>query len=195
MGIKRSDTRIQVLKYIMETYDKQASYYDDLHEHEQKTKYSIVLGKIVQHLTKAKLCFDCGCGTGFLIKELQSQPFTIVGLDISKEMLRKTSHKIKEDRLNINLIRGDSSSIPLKDSIFDVIFAFTILDGEVNWIKTLRELHRVSVSNGILVTSMLRACPSISEYTNIIVSLGQEILDVIDVHRINEIILISKKVE
>lgn len=175
----------------MENYDNQASYYDNLHENEQKIKYSLTLRRIAPYITDAELCLDCGCGTGLLIKELQNLPLSFVGLDISTAMLRETSHKIQDNRLN--LVRGDSNTLPLVDEVFDIVFAFTLLDGEVNWLETLRELYRVCSPQGIIVTSMLRVCPLTSQYKDTVVRFGQKIMDIIDIHGLNEIIFISRK--
>jgi len=62
---------------------------------------------------------DNGCGTGLLFNKLP--PGQVVGLDISREMLRYASRHSRQ------LILGNSQELPLKDSCFDVVFCRSLL--------------------------------------------------------------------
>lgn len=171
----------------MVTYDKQSRFYNELHAAEQQIKFALVLRKLTPHLKKTNKYLDCGCGTGLLLQKLQN--FTsIVGVDISLEMLKETSMNLKSE--DHNLIRGDSNNLPLMDSIFNLIFAFTLVDGEINGVNTLRELRRVATPDGILIVSMLRICPAVSQLNEILIASDLKVVEVIDVKGLNEIILI-----
>ncbi len=189
--MESENARIHTLQYIIKSYNKQAHLYDELHGNEQMAKYHIVLKKIAYTLSKVKTCLDCGCGTGLLLGELTNLISSIVGFDISGEMLKQASRKVCYNGLH--LIRGDSNNIPIADGIFDLIFAFTLLDGEVNGMDTLIELRRTCSPHGILVVSMLRTCPAVSRLKDIISGSGLEILEVLDIKELNEIILILKR--
>ena len=190
------DRKTMPLKEIMRSYDSKASFYDAIHGYEQRVKYSIVLGRIKDRLRKVMSCLDCGCGTGLLLEELEDafkrSGGRLVGLDISEGMLKEALGKRRCD--GFHLIRGDSNNIPFQDGSFDLIFAFTILDGEVNGLDTLKELCRVCSNNGIIVVSALRSSPLASRFTEYAVESGLKILDVIDLKGLNEIILALDKI-
>ena len=76
------------------------------------------------------------------------------------------------------------------DNIFNLIFAFTLIDGEINGVNTLRELRRVATPDGILIVSMLRICPAVSQLNEILIASDLKVVEVIDVNGLNEIILI-----
>ncbi|MEM2122947.1 MAG: class I SAM-dependent methyltransferase [Candidatus Bathyarchaeia archaeon] len=183
------------LRYVMKSYDGKASSYDDVHRTEQKVKYSITLARLRDRLRRAISCLDCGCGTGLLLEELKNifrgSGRRLVGLDLSAEMLRIASNKM--GRGDFQLIRGDSNNIPFKGDAFDLIFALTILDGEVNGIETLRELCRVCSSNGLIVASTLRSSRLASRFKEYAGGSGLKVLESIDLEGLNEIILILGK--
>ncbi|MGC8849315.1 MAG: class I SAM-dependent DNA methyltransferase [Candidatus Bathyarchaeia archaeon] len=184
-----------LLRRVMKSYDGKASSYDDIHGHEQRIKHSIALARLRDRLREATSCLDCGCGTGLLLEELKDlfrdSDGMLVGLDVSAGMLRMASNRRGCEAFQ--LIRGDSNNIPIKRGVFDLIFAFTILDGEVNGFDTLRELSRVSTSNGLIVASTLRSSLMASTFSEHIRESGLKILEAIDLKGLNEVILILGK--
>ena len=116
----------------MATYDKQSRFYNELYENEQQIKYALVLRKLASHLKNTSKYLDCGCGTGLLLRKLRHFK-SIVGVDISLEMLKKASMNLKSEEHH--LIRSDSNNLPLVDSLFNLIFAFTLVDGEINGVN------------------------------------------------------------
>jgi len=187
--------RDTLLREIMRSYDGKAPFYDALHRYEQKVKYSIVLGRIKRHLREATSCLDCGCGTGLLLEELRNifrGSRGLIGLDISVGMLKEALSKM--GRGGFHLVRGNSNNIPFPDSSFDLIFAFTILDGEVNGLDTLKELCRVCSSKGIIVASALKSSPLASRFMEYAAESGLKIIDIVDLKGLNEIILTLGKI-
>ena len=83
---------------------------------------------------------DNGCGTGLLFDKVRSS--RIVGLDISKEMLRYAA------RHSDQLILGNSQKLPLKDNSFDVVFNRSLLHHLPQPELAVKEMCRVLRSKG-----------------------------------------------
>lgn len=97
---------------------------------------------------------DVATGTADLaIAALSLGPETVVGVDISEEMLEVGRKKVKERGLadRIALRRGDAEKLPFSDSQFDaVLVAFGVRNFE-NLEQGLSEIHRVLRPGGALV--------------------------------------------
>ncbi len=97
---------------------------------------------------------DIATGTGDLaLAALRLKPSEIVGLDISKEMLKVAQVKVDKRGLSstIKLMHGDSESIPFPDNSFDAItVAFGVRNFE-NLNRGLSEMSRVLKPGGKVV--------------------------------------------
>jgi demethylmenaquinone methyltransferase/2-methoxy-6-polyprenyl-1,4-benzoquinol methylase len=109
--------------------------------------------KIVSN-TKPKIILDIATGTGDLaILMAQTNAEKIIGLDISAGMLEVGKKKIEEKKLSnvIDLVLGDSESIPFEDNYFDAItVGFGVRNFE-NLEKGFSEILRVLKPNGVFV--------------------------------------------
>ena len=101
-----------------------------------------------------KIILDIATGTGdFAFEALSLNPKKIYGIDISQGMLAKGKEKVKRKNKTelIELMYGDSESIPMKDSSIDAItVAFGVRNFE-NLKKGLSEMKRVLQPNGKVV--------------------------------------------
>ncbi len=97
---------------------------------------------------------DIATGTGDLaLAALRLKPSEIVGLDMSKEMLKVAQVKVDKRGLSstIKLMHGDSESIPFPDNSFDAItVAFGVRNFE-NLNRGLSEMSRVLKPGGKVV--------------------------------------------
>ena len=97
---------------------------------------------------------DIATGTGDLALSLAKlNSNTIIGLDISKEMLSIGKQKVLSRNLNhrIKMLSGDSEDLNFKDESFDIVtISFGIRNLE-NIEKGLNEIKRVLKSKGALV--------------------------------------------
>ena len=114
---------------------------------------------------------DIATGTGDLaILMTKTNAKKIIGLDISAGMLDVGRTKIKELKLNhkIDMVLGDSESMPFEDNAFDAItVAFGVRNFETLE-KGLSEILRVLKPNGIFVileTSVPEKTPFKQGYT------------------------------
>jgi len=138
---------------VMYRYDSTAHIYDMRYAEEQTTKIKTALESI--DLNKQDFVLDVGCGTGLLFDYVSSHVETIVGLDISREILlhaKKRAGKFP----NVHLVLADADKIPLKGDISDHVFALTLIQNTPNSLRTLNEIERVAKENAIIVVNGLR---------------------------------------
>ena len=109
--------------------------------------------RLVQN-QKHNSILDIATGTGDLALSLaRLNSNTIIGLDISKEMLSIGKQKVLSKNLNhrIKMQSGDSEDLNFKDESFDIVtISFGIRNFE-NIEKGLNEIKRVLKSKGTLV--------------------------------------------
>jgi len=112
--------------------------------------------KAVQILRKnqPKLILDIATGTAdFAIEALSLKPKKIIGIDISEGMLSVGREKLIKRNLTdkIELLVGDSETLPFKDNLFDaIIVSFGVRNFE-NLEKGLSNMLRVLKPGGKIV--------------------------------------------
>lgn len=94
---------------------------------------------------------DVGVGTGLSFSEYPRH-CTVVGIDLSTEMLRKAKEKIKEQRLdNIKLLSMDAMSIGFEDDTFDTVFISHVVSVVPDPYRVMSEVRRVCRKGGQVV--------------------------------------------
>ncbi len=94
---------------------------------------------------------EVGVGTGLNLP-LYPVGCSIVGVDISTEMLRKARQRVDELRLrNVQLKVMDASNLAFTDDSFDHVIATYVISAVPDPVKTLQEMHRVCKPQGHLV--------------------------------------------
>jgi len=84
---------------------------------------------VMKDLPKESLIVDVGVGAGALLKMiLEAKQLTVVGLDISREAIRKARRKLSVFKSNSSLILGDVFHLPFRDGIFDVVISLGLIE-------------------------------------------------------------------
>ena len=101
----------------------------------------------IEGLTEGRI-LDAGCGNGRHLLLLSSMGFRVVGVDLSKELIRIAKRRIKEFSLTdeAELIVGDIRFLPFKDEVFDGVLAIAVIHhipGVVERVRTLKDMKRV----------------------------------------------------
>jgi ubiquinone/menaquinone biosynthesis C-methylase UbiE len=107
------------------------------------------MGGDLESEPEESLVLDIGCGTGYSSKRFAEEGFHVIGIDRSRDMLQKMS-----DISRYNIIEADMRAIPLRSTLFDIVFSISAFnfasDGahdstearmKIN--SALKELHRV----------------------------------------------------
>jgi len=94
------------------------------------------------------LCLDLGIGTGTFTSYFQER-FSVVGLDLSRSILRITKKRIP----NVPLIAADGEIMPFPNSSFDIIFASQFLHHSFPCLDTiLEEIKRILKKGGYFLS-------------------------------------------
>ncbi len=137
-------------------FDSTASLYD--------AWFNTPLGRTVDELEKDLLrrfigpapggrALEVGCGTGHFVAELAAQGWTVVGLDLSAEMLAVARDK----QASMVLARADAAALPWRDASFDLVLSVTTLEFMTRRQEALQQMWRVLRPGGRLVVGVLNA--------------------------------------
>ena len=95
---------------------------------------------------------DIGCGTGSLTLELARFARRVIGIDLSKEMLRRAKDIAKErDVRNVEFRRADALKLPLESRGVDAVFCVMVLHFLPDPEGAIAELCRVTRRGGSVV--------------------------------------------
>ena len=136
----------------------QKRYYDKVYtERYQRTSIpsqgfdSLVLMRVIYHFTKHKKklkILDIGCGTGALIDLIGNRlegDTTLYGIDISPVAITKGKRLFT----GTDLICGDASDLPYKNSYFDIVISFGSFEHCYDPSKVISEMKRVLKKSGL----------------------------------------------
>jgi len=137
----------------MRRYNQSAHTYDTQYHEEQEAKITTIMHNI--HLKHNSTVLDAGCGTGILLKHLTDTVKLIVGIDISRNLLKKAREKAQHYQ-NVALVLADADNQPFPQHTFDAAFAVTLLQNTPSPKATLTEIQRVSKQNAMIAVTGLR---------------------------------------
>ena len=118
------------------------SYFDD-------RVTSLAIEKLLpQNLTVA----DIGCGTGSLTFELARFAGKVIGVDLSKEMLRRARAVAKEREVdNVEFRQGDALKLPLNSRSVDAAFCVMVLHFLPDPQRAIAGLCRITRPGGSII--------------------------------------------
>ena len=140
-------------------YDEIAKGYNELYGEEQLKKWEIA--KKLINLSKNDRVLDLGCGTGLITEKISKKVDSIVGLDLSEEMIKNS---IK--RNNISYVVGNAKKLPFENNEFDKVVSFTVIQDIDKWDYVLKEIKRVS--KGEILITVLKRKKNLTELKKII---------------------------
>ena len=149
---------------IMGRYDVTAESYDEQYADEQRRKYRAALGSVD---VDEKNLLDVGCGSGLFFLEVAEKAGIVVGVDVSRKLLKKANRHTKEYP-NFFVLQADADHLPFADEFFGSVFTFTVLQNMPKPDKTLAELKRVATAGGRIVVTGLKKAFTISEFMDVL---------------------------
>ena len=106
-----------------------------------------IMDKFVRKDKNIKI-LDIGCGTGIVMKKLESYGEAF-GIDISDEAILFCAKRgIK------NIFKADAAKLPFENNNFDLITSFDVLEHIDKPVIALKEIYRVLNINGIAIISV-----------------------------------------
>jgi ubiquinone/menaquinone biosynthesis C-methylase UbiE len=136
-------------------YDDQARDYD-------KTRFNDNMGRHLDYLHKKILwsfinypgndtVLEVGVGTGRFGTWLAKKGFKVVGVDLSKEMLKKAKEKKELLNVDVGLIMADVHFLPFKKGIFDSCICINVMDHFPDIDAFLRQVKNVIKPDGYFI--------------------------------------------
>jgi 2-polyprenyl-3-methyl-5-hydroxy-6-metoxy-1,4-benzoquinol methylase len=103
-------------EYVLETQTFWRGYYSNFFE------------EIMPKIPKRAKILDVGCGTGLASVPFLNEDYTVIGIDISREMVKRAKMRIppKEKDRHLFMV-ADAENIPCKEDSFDVGIGMGIL--------------------------------------------------------------------
>lgn len=98
--------------------------------------------------------FDAGCGTGIFTSDIINKGASVIGLDISRPMLRQALCKTGKA---FNCVCADMLKLPFKDCAFDKTVSITAIEFIKDAAQALSELERVTKPGGAIVAATLNS--------------------------------------
>jgi alkylated DNA repair protein alkB family protein 8 len=112
----------------------------------------------INELPKSAVVADLGCGNGRHLIPCAERCKKVIGLDISRNLLKITLDEIGKKELgNVNLIHGNLVDLPFKNNSLDAILYIASLHnikGRENRICSLKEVKRVLKEDGRALISV-----------------------------------------
>ena len=97
---------------------------------------------------------DLGCGTAFYFPLLAARVESLVGVDVSGEMLLAARQLAMEKRLdNCEFIQGSALQLPFANDSFDAIHCWDFFHHVADVPRTIAEIERVLKPNGRLIAT------------------------------------------
>jgi tRNA (uracil-5-)-methyltransferase TRM9 len=112
----------------------------------------------IDSLPKTAVVADIGCGNGRHLIPCAQQCQTVIGIDISRNLLSIVEQKLKERKItNTRLYHANVSQLPLKDESVDAVLYIAALhnvQGQGNRIQSLKEVNRILKTDGTVLISV-----------------------------------------
>jgi ubiquinone/menaquinone biosynthesis C-methylase UbiE len=99
-----------------------------------------------------ELILDAGCGTGVFTSNIVESGSWVIGLDVSRPMLKKAICKIKH---KFSCVCADMLHLPFHDNAFDKSISITAIEFIKEARQALGELERVTKPGGAIVVATL----------------------------------------
>jgi len=136
------------------TYDLVASRYDAIKQFQPQNESWFVAGPLLRELAGVEepLVLDVATGTGRLPLALLRERFRgqIVGLDLSRGMLRQARRKLAGYSDQVSLLWHDASCLPFSDGTFDAVTCLESIEFMPRPREVLSEMVRVLAPGGVL---------------------------------------------
>lgn len=144
----------------MAVFDKEAKSYDGW--------YDTKLGKFIDQVEtdcafelfqvkEGMKILDIGCGTGNFSMKLAKMGCSVIGIDISEEMLSIARKKAEQEGLNIEFYNMDLYHLDFEDEAYDGVFSMAAFEFIKEPQKAMDEIFRVVKKNGkILIGTINR---------------------------------------
>jgi len=112
---------MKIKRIVKRGYNKTAHKYDL--RYNKNKNYKFILDKVINKIPKGSRALDIGCGTGIPVDKILSKHFEVLGIDISKEMIKLAKKNVPNVKFKVK----DSLKLKFRRKSFGLITAFFTL--------------------------------------------------------------------
>jgi ubiquinone/menaquinone biosynthesis C-methylase UbiE len=167
---------------VVKRYNITSESYDEQYAQEQTAKYNAA--KKTLNLSPHAVVLDVGCGSGLFFSHVADKALSVIGVDLSRKLLLKAKTHAKSF-CNVHIILADADYLPFKYAMFDVVFAFTMLQNMPTPKKTLLELKRQTRMDGKFVITGLKKAFELTTFLDLFETHKLKLLEFIDNPNLN----------
>ena len=135
---------------VEETFGKGAKSYELEAKKHRYSAYREVAKKLLKLLHPGSKILDIGVGTGLSSKTLIKSKYKVVGIDVSKEMLREASNYNYWKLYRMDFNKG----LKFRRDGFDAVIMVAALEFSKNPKKLLKNIFKVLKNGGLLAVTM-----------------------------------------
>jgi len=135
-------------------YDYEASSYDESRFYSKLGRHlDYMHKKIVGSLlpSSAELMLEMGVGTGRFTTWLAEKSFDIIGIDISREMLKTSKNKMRVKHTEVSLVLADMHFLPFRRELFDSCICINVMDHIPDVSNILKEVKGIIKPKGFFI--------------------------------------------
>jgi ubiquinone/menaquinone biosynthesis C-methylase UbiE len=125
-------------------FDAISDFWEEIAENNSTEKQAMF---VMKYIEKGGLFLDLCCGGGRHSVQLCKKGYEMIGLDISKRLLKIAKLKAAKANTDLQLIRADMRFVPFKLEVFTAIVSldasFGYLSSEAEDIQSLNEVGRI----------------------------------------------------
>jgi len=100
-------------------------------------------------------CLDLGCGTGANLRRLTDAGWSVIGVDLSSDQLRRAHARAPA---GVELLQGDATALPFAEASFDAVACALLHTDVEDFTAVCREAHRVLKRGGRLAYVGIHPC-------------------------------------
>lgn len=132
------------------SFDWAATFYDETRTLPDAIRADVaaVVAARLAH-TPAPRLLEFGVGTGRIALPLLDAGLSVVGIDLSRAMMRRLEEK-RQPQHRLSLVQGDVTALPFADRVFDAVVIAHVLHLVPAWHTALSEARRVLRPGGAL---------------------------------------------
>lgn len=141
---------------IKEVWDREAAIYDSYVSHgiqtdEEKELWKQAFSDVAGKGDSSKKVLDIGCGTGAMSLIFSELGYSVVGLDLSEDMMNVAKEKTELRGRTIQYVKGDAENPLFDPESFDIIVNRHLLWTLPNPQKALKNWNRVLKPGGKII--------------------------------------------
>ncbi len=107
-----------VMEKVQQHYDDVADIYDNRYDRKRgKFYHAHISERVLEGIPPGKIILDLGCGTGLFLKTYEERDGCGIGLDLSREMIRRARWRCGESEFFV----GNAEVLPFRDESFDAV--------------------------------------------------------------------------